>query len=195
MKKIALFAALAAVSLTSNAFAADGKGAFLRAEAGNTRIHYSATDDSDNDVGYNLRGGYFINQNLAFEAFVGNLGSDDIDGASIDAINYGVGIVGKKSFGETAHEGFFIGGRVGVARIDVDLDVDGVGSFEGQSNHPYIGASIGYDFNANMGLSLNVDHQKFSSHGLDSTVGSIPVRLTEAGAQFTTVTLGFEYRF
>ncbi|MFD0724935.1 outer membrane beta-barrel protein [Lysobacter brunescens] len=195
MKKIALFAALAAVSLTSNAFAADGKGAFLRAEAGNTRIHYSAIDDSENDVGYNLRGGYFINQNLAFEAFVGNLGGDGIDGASIDAINYGVGIVGKKSFGETAHEGFFIGGRVGVARIDVDLDVDGAGNFEGHSNHPYIGASIGYDFNANMGLSLNVDHQKFSSNGLDGNVGPVPVRITDVGAQFTTVTLGFEYRF
>lgn len=180
MKQALLFvAALAAASLSTSAFAGEGSGGFLSAEVGNTNLSIPGFGD-DNDTAYGVRGGYFFNANWGVEGFYTQLGDESVGGVNVDMDSYGVGLVGKKNM-DGPHSGFFIGGRVGVARTSVDISIDGLGSASDSSNRVYIGASAGYDFNKNLGLSLNVNHHR--PQVFDETL------------RVTTTTLALEYRF
>lgn len=174
-----LTAVLAAASFAAPAFAAEGSAGFYRVEAGNSNIEIDNTDG--NEVGYSLRGGYFFNANFGVEGFYTHLGRDSDDFASVEATAYGVGVIGKKNFGSDTHEGFFISGRAGISRIDLNVDIDGFGIVDDGANEPYYGIGAGYDFNEKMGVSINVD--RFKSDLFDTDF------------QFTTTTAAFEYRF
>ena len=176
---ITLSAGLLLATSSLTAFAADGAGAFLRAEGGNMNVEVDGEDGDDTTFG--VRGGYFFNANFGVEAFYTDLGSESNDFASIDAYSYGFGLVGKKNFGAGAHEGFFVGGRAGFARSTIDVDGALIGSAKDSDTVPYVGVGVGYDFTPNMGVSINYDYHKPQVFGEDFKV--------------TTTTAAFEYRF
>jgi len=177
-KRFILSAGLVAAMLASPAFAAEGNGGFIRGEIGNSNLSIDGSDG--NDTAYGVRGGYFFNANVGVEAFYTNLGEDSDSGVSADLDGYGIGVVGKKNF-DGAHEGFYIDGRLGIQRTNIDVSVAGLGSASDSNNRVYLGAGVGYDFNANTGLSLNVNHTRPELFG--ETV------------RITTTTVAFEYRF
>jgi len=178
MKRFVLLAGLVAAAATSPAFAGEGSGAFVRAEAGNSNISISGNDD--NDTAYGVRGGYFFNANIGVEGFYTNYGKDSGGGVSAELDGYGIGIVGKKNM-TSPHQGFFLSGRAGVAHTKLDVSVSGLGSASDTNNRVYLGVGAGYDFNEHVGLSLDVNHVRPQFYG--ETI------------RLTTATLGFEYRF
>lgn len=183
MKKLALLAALAAASLSTTAFAAEGNGGFIRAELGRSNVDVGVTDDSD--TAFSVRGGYFFNSNVAIEGFYSNQYRADTGFGDEEAQLYtlGVGVVGKKNFGGD-HQGFFISGRGGLAYTDVAYVEDGEVDIDEENDNSanlYLGVGVGYDFNERFGLSLNYDYQKAELNDTDFDV--------------RTLTLGGEFRF
>lgn len=175
---LALTVALALAASSIDTFAADGNAGFVRAEIGNSNV--SIDGDDDNDTAYGIRGGYFFNAYVGVEAFYSSLYDESDAIGSLEGRSYGIGVVGKKSM-DAAHNGLFVSGRLGVARTQLDQEVMGLGSFEGTDTRAYIGAGIGYDFNENFGLSLDVTYQQ--PKPFDETFTA------------TTTTIGIEYRF
>ena len=180
MKKI--FVLATAIALTGLSTSAMAAGGFIRGEVG--RSHVSADvdgfgSDSDNDSSYSVRGGYYFNDNFAVEGFYSNLYDKSQDGVSGKLSAIGVGLVGKKNFGPD-NTGFFIDGRAGIARGKIDVSFGGESVSE-TSNKPYFGVGAGYDFNKNLGVSLNYDYLKGSSDDVSITAKPL--------------TLGVEYRF
>lgn len=160
------------------AFANEG-AAFIRAEAGRTDLTVDGVEGDD--TGISVRGGYFFNQNFAVEGFYANYGEDSDGGARIKADGYGVGVVGKANFGEAPYTGFFINGRAGVAKNTLDVRVAGLGSVDDTDTNYYIGVGGGYDFNRNVGISVNYDYQK--------------PKVFDTRFKVETLTVGVEYRF
>ncbi|MGN6512555.1 MAG: porin family protein [Lysobacteraceae bacterium] len=167
-----------ALALASISTAALAEGPFVRVEGGHTQFH--ANGGSDGDDAWSLRGGYAFNPNFAVEGFYSQLYDETDNGASAKVDGFGVGVVGKKNFGPE-DTGFFVDGRVGVARNKAKLGVAGLGSDSDSSTRPYYGVGAGYDFNRNFGLSLNYDWNKVSAFDLDGKA--------------KTLTVGAEYRF
>jgi len=189
MKKDMAFAALVVAGLVSApAFAADGSG-FLRVEGGRSDLDISVDDvgsAGDKDTTWGVRGGYWCNANFAVEGFYDQLYStsfsDGFDTYNLKLHAVGIGLAAKKNFGTEPHKGFFVGGRVGVARGVATVEIDGsVDDAEASSAKPYFGVGAGYDFNENFGLSVNYDRLKGGGDGFDVTA--------------KTLTLGLEARF
>lgn len=182
MNTLAFLAPLLLAS--GGAVAAQGAHPFLRVEAG--RSDQSASINgfggslSDNDNAYSLRGGYFFNPNFAVEAFYSNLYDKSENNASLKGTAVGLGIVGKYNFAPDQN-GFFIDGRTGFAWGKIDAQVGSINDDSLSSVKPYAGLGGGYDFNDNMGVSLNWDYLKASDDGISVTTRSL--------------TAGFEYRF
>lgn len=176
MRKILFFAG--ALALASASTAAMAQGPFVRVEGGHSQLHVDG--DSDGDTAWSLRGGYAFNPNFALEGFYSQLYDATADGVAGKVDGYGVGVVGKKNFGPE-DTGFFVDGRVGLARDKVKIGIAGLGSESDRSTRPYYGVGAGYDFNKNFGLSLNYDWNKVSAFDTDGKV--------------KTLTMGAEYRF
>lgn len=107
--------------------------------------------------------------------------NDRFDHYRLKLHGVGAGVVAKKNFGG-AHTGFFIDGRLGIARgvATVEYDDDSVDG-EAASAKPYVGVGVGYDVNEKFGISLNYDRMKSGEDGVDVTA--------------KTLTLGAELRF
>lgn len=186
MKKHLLLAAgLALATLSAPAFA-QGQG-FVRFEAGQSDIDFEIDGDevSDEDTAFGVRGGYWFNPNIAVEGFYTRFYSqsanDGFDDYSVKLHGVGVGVVGKKNFAGD-QQGFFISGRVGIARGVATVDYDGdVEEADAGSIKPYFGVGAGYDFSPTFGLGLNYDQVKSGEDGVDVTA--------------KTLTLGLELRF
>lgn len=188
-KLFAVSTALALACASFAATAADGVemlGGFVRVEAGRSNDTFKISgigSESDHDNAYSLRGGYWYNGNFAVEAFYTNAFdksySDGVDTVSLKATALGLGIVGKKNFSETAHQGAYIMGRVGVMHGKLEASITGLGSGSESSTDAYFGVGVGYDFTRNFGVSLNYDYLKGS--GDDVKVTSKPLML---GAEF-----------
>lgn len=181
MKKSVLVASMLALGgLSSSAIAAEGSHGFLRGEVGSSDV---STDFGDNDsTSAILSGGYWFNPNFAVEGHIGSLYTEELDSdTDLDLISVGVGVAVKKNFGPD-NNGFFIGGRAGVARMTAQVRVDTFDVEEDtHSTKPYFGVNAGYDFSDRFGLSLNYDRRKADFDGLDIDVD--------------TITLGGEWRF
>lgn len=186
MKYILTLSAAVVLSICPfDAFASDNS-AFVRVEAG------IAKDDlccfNDHMPAYSFRGGYFFNANFGVEGFYTRLGEASDNFLTLKGEEYGIGIVGKKSFGDEPHTGAFVSGRIGYARTTIDsalknTELDAVAlRFEDSSSRAYVGIGAGYDFNRNLGLSLNFDIPA-------KNFGDVFLKLNR------TYTLGLEYRF
>lgn len=178
-KSLLLASALALASLSTAASAAEGSAWFVRGEAGRSDVSFDGYDARED--AYSIRGGYFFGPKVGLEGFYTNYGQDSGDGARIKISGFGFGVIGKKTFGPNVHQGYFINGRVGVSRTELDVRVSGFGSASDSSTNGYIGVGAGYDFNPNLGLSLNYDYTKADAFGID--------------VKPKTLTLGLEYRF
>jgi OmpA-OmpF porin, OOP family len=185
-KIIKLSFALALVAASTSTYAAEGSGIFVRAEAGASRATLHVDNggyDSDNDTSYSLRGGYYVTKHFAVEGFYSKYYDEATDGVSTDAKGFGVGLVGKTHLNES-DTGFYLDGRLGLARTKLQGSVDDLGSAEQSNTRAYFGAGVGYDFTPNMGLSLN-----YLFHD------SILIENSDIEAKFETLNVGFEYRF
>ena len=201
-RTLILASALAAVA--SPAFAGDF---FVRGEAGTTRAELSAgsASDSDNDTAYAVRGGY-MGKYFGVEGFYGQYYDSSVGGIDSKADGYGFALVGKYRFGED--KGFFIDGRLGLARTTLKGTVEfvapppsaeganGTGkagpapaaiAVSGEYTHtqPYAGLGVGYDFNEHYGVTLNYTHQNKLK----------PAPISSPAVELNTLALGFEYRF
>lgn len=177
---------LALAGLSAPALA-QGSG-FIRVEAGRSNVDISVDDmgnGSDKDTAFGFRGGYWFNPNVAVEGFYSRYYSasynDGFDTYNVKLHGVGIGLAAKKNFGGN-HTGFFIGGRVGVARGVATVESNGsIEDADASSARPYFGVGAGYDFNEKFGLSVNFDHLKSGGDGVDVTA--------------KTLTLGAELRF
>ena len=184
-KTLILSSALALAMIAPAAMAQDGTGGFIRGEIGQSDVEVDVDgfSDSDNDTSAVFGGGYWFNQNFAVEGHIGTMYSEYLgDDVDFDLVSFGAGIAGKKNFGPAAHTGFFIGGRVGVARVTAQLREDDFDVIDDEhSTKPYYGVSVGYDFNPRFGMSLNFDRRQADYDGVDVDVD--------------TIALGGEFRF
>lgn len=183
---MAVVVGLALASFAAPTLAGDG---FVRLEAGRSDVNLSVEDfgeASDSDTTFGFRGGYWFNPNFAAEAFYSRLYSttvdDGFDRYGVKLHSVGIGVAAKKNFGTAAHQGFFVGGRVGAARGVITVELDGeVEEAEASSTKPYFGIGAGYDFSQKFGVSLNYDRLKGDGDGIEVDVD--------------TLTLGLEARF
>lgn len=184
-KRLILASAIALLGFTGSALAADGVGGqgFIRGELGstNTKLSAEGESDSEDDVSYGVRGGYYFNKNFAVEGFYNSYYSKSQDGVSIDLDGVGAGVAGKLYFAEGMDTGWFVSGRAGAVRLKAKISVDGFGSGSDHETKPYAGVGLGYDFSRNLGLSLNYDYVKADYSGVD-------IKLQTAAA-------ALEYRF
>lgn len=186
MKKIAPLAAMLAAAALSTPAAAYDNGGFFRAEAGNTTFETDTalgTDESD-DTSFGLRGGYYFSPFFAVEGFYNRYADVDEDGVESTVQGYGAGVVGKYNFGAD-YDGFYVSGRAGIARIDSDVTVSGLGSSDASDTVPYFGVGLGYDFAWNMGVGLHYD---VASPSYDVAGQDLDIDLK-------TAAVTFEYRF
>lgn len=186
MKKIAILAAILAATGWCGSALAYESGGFFRAEIGNSTFDVggdAGSADSD-DTGFGFRGGYYFNPFFGVEGFYSRYGKDDSGGAEVTVEGYGAGVFGKYNFGAD-YDGFYVGGRAGIARISTDIDIDGLGGSDAHDTVPYFGVGVGYDFAYDMGVGLNYDvaSPSYDAGGLDIDV------------DVETVSLDFEYRF
>ena len=180
-KHLMLAVGLALASLSTSAFA-EGHG-FVRFEAGRSNVEISADDfdnGDENDTTWGVRGGYWFNPNIAVEGFYSQLYSQSFEDVRVKLHGVGVGLVAKKNFGGE-HQGFFIGGRAGIARGVATVEYDGDVEGDASSAKPYYGVGLGYDFSPAFGLSLNYDRLKAGEDGVN--------------VRANTLTLGVEARF
>ncbi len=180
-KTLILAGALALASFSSAAMAGQ---AFVRAEVGNsdTEMSFGRYSASETDTSLVIGGGYWFTPNFAVEGHVGSLYNEYLGyDEEFDLVTVGAGVVGKKHFGNGA-TGFYVGGRVGIARMTAQVREDTFDVVEDETSvKPYYGVFGGYDFNRNWGLSLNYDRRKANFDGIDVKVD--------------TFSVGGEYRF
>jgi outer membrane protein W len=184
MKKQALLWVALVLAMGSTSAMAQG---FLRAEAGRSDIEAELTGfegDGDKDSTYSFRAGYYFNPQVAVEGFYSRFYDESItfdDGGDPITVSgklsgIGLGVVGKTHFG-TEQTGFFISGRVGVMRGEIEASVTGFGSESDSSTKPYFGVGAGYDFSESFGVSLNYDQYKGSGEDLSITAQTFTVGL------------------
>ena len=164
-KLFALCAALAVAGTSFSAAAAsdaDMLGGFVRIEAGRSDASVKISglgSESDHDGAFSVRGGHWYNSHFGLEAFYTNAFdksySDGVDTVGLKATAIGGGIVGKKSFGEAAHQGAYIMGRAGLMHGKIEASISGLGNDSVSSTEGYVGVGVGYDFTRNFGVSLN----------------------------------------
>ena len=178
-KMLALSAAFAFAGMSFTVSAASNEellGGFVRVEGGRTDADIKISgfgSGCDHDNAYSVRGGYWYNGHFALEAFYTNAFdkryTDGVDTIGLKATALGGGIVGKKNFGDIAHQGAYIMGRLGVMHGKLEGSVSGLGSDSASSTEAYFGIGAGYDFTQNFGISLNYDYLKGSNDGVKVT--------------------------
>jgi hypothetical protein len=99
--------------------------------------------------------------------FWANLYNED----DVDLTGFGAGIVGKKNFG-AENEGFFIDGRIGVARLTADVVGD-----EATSTKPYFGVGVGYDFSDKVGAGIRYTRYTGDFEGADVDADTLTAAL------------------
>lgn len=176
MKKTLILAcALALATLSTSAMAGQG---YVRGEVGqsDTEVSFDGFSASDKDTSAIIAGGYWFNPNFAVEGHVGSLYNTSLgNDQELDLITAGVALVGKKNLGAN-NTGFFFSGRVGVARLTMQVREDDFDVIDDESStKPFYGVGIGYDFNENWGLSLNYDRRTADIDDVDVDVDTIAI--------------------
>jgi hypothetical protein len=185
MQKMLILAGALALATLSSTAAAHGAAGYIRGEIGTSdvELNVAGLSDSDSDTSASFGGGYWFNSNFAIEGHLATLYTEEVgDDAELDLVSIGLGLAAKKNFGADGN-GFFVGGRVGVARLTGQTRVD---TFDVEDQEhatgAYFGAGVGYDFSDRFGLSLNWDRRQAD---FDNDVE----------VDVDTIALGGEFRF
>lgn len=174
MNKMLLAASLLALSgLSSVASAATSDNWFVRGDVGRSSLSVNGFSGSSSGTSGGIGGGYYFTPNFAVEGFYKNFGTrNDGLGDSVKLDGWGLGVVAKKDFGPN-NTGFFIDGRLGVFFNQTKVTIAGLGSADDKSTKAYVGVGAGFDFNRNVGLSLNYDYTRFNAFGLSGNANSV----------------------
>lgn len=156
--KIAAAALLSMAALAALAASADEGAGFVRVEGGRTDFKVEGVEGDD--TSYGVRGGYYFTPSFAVEGFYTRYGEDSDDLGRLKAQGIGAGVVGKTNFGAEPYHGFYVSGRAGVVRSNLDVEVTGLGSADDSDTNYYAGVGAGYDFNRNFGVGINYDYQE-----------------------------------
>lgn len=149
--------ALAALSHSALAAEAPGRQAFVRGEIGSSDVEFSipGASDSDDDTAIGAGGGYWFNANFGVEGNYTLLYNQQLRGdLDFDIFSLAGGVVAKQNFGADGN-GFYIGGRAGLAYVTAQVRDDFDVEDDESSFGPYYGVNIGYDINRHFGLGLN----------------------------------------
>lgn len=182
-KTLILSCALALAGLATTASAAEGGAGFIRGEIGRSDITLEAggVREGDKDTSATFAGGYWFNANIGVEGHIGVLYNQQFEDTDLDLVTLGVALAAKKNFGADGR-GFFVGGRVGVARLTAQEREDEFTLIDdAHSTKPFFGVNAGYDFSERFGLGLNFDRRRADFDGIDVEVD--------------TISLGGEFRF
>lgn len=174
MNKMLTAATLVALSsLSSTAMAGH---AFVRAEAGYSEAEASLGrfSEKENDTAAYFGGGYWFTPNIGVEGHAGALYSEYLgNDRDFDLVSFGVGLTAKKNFGADGN-GFFVGGRAGIACMTAQVREDDWDVEDDESStKPYYGVNVGYDFSNRWGLSLNYTRHRGEFDGIDVDVDVI----------------------
>lgn len=185
---LTLSCALALASVSGVAAAAQGAAGFIRGEIGRSDVEVTieGLSGSEKDTSAILAGGYWFNANVGVEGHVGRLYNARLDPTTeLDFVTLGLAVVGKKNFGPDGN-GFFVGGRAGIARVTAQLRSDGFSILDDEhSTKPFFGVNVGYDFSERFGLSLNYDRRR----------AEFQDRNLRVDVDIDTLSLGGEFRF
>ncbi|RMH93871.1 porin family protein [Lysobacter pythonis] len=199
MKKIVLAAMLAAS--VSPAFAAEDRtGLFFGGQIGRNSSAISGKNFKSSDHDYDtvsaftwsVRGGYMLHPNWGMEMQYTHYGKKDIsDYFDITAKlkGVGVGVVGRKSFGE-GDTGWFIRGRGGITRNDLILSYRLIPNSKRFSETEsktsgYLGFGVGYDITPHFNVNANIDSSTAKANSIISGTNVVMVNFT----------VGLEMRF
>ena len=178
---VSLACALALGALSAPALAAEAQGhqGFVRAEIGNTDVDTTISGGgptiSEDDTTAGFGGGYWFNANFGVEGNYHLLYNRELRGDyALDIFSLAAGVVAKQNFGADGN-GFFIGGRAGLARTVVQIRDDFDVEDDEASTKPYYGINAGYDINRHFGLSLNYTRYQadFDDVDIDADVWTI----------------------
>lgn len=168
---VSLACALVLAVLSAPVFAAQAQGhqGFVRTELGNTDVEVSVAgaSASEDDTTVGFGGGYWFNANFGVEGNYHLLYNQEIeDDLEFDVYSLAAGVVAKKNFGADGN-GFYIGGRAGIARVVAQVRDDFDVEDDESSTKPYYGVNLGYDFNRHFGLGLNYTRYQADFNGFE----------------------------
>jgi hypothetical protein len=174
---LAVLGAFALVAAAPRAQAADN-GFYLG--AGITQTEFDIDDVGSgelDDNSFKVIAGFRPLDWLAVEANYIDLGSDDGDGVEL---NTSAITVSALALAEVGIVDFY--GRLGIARWDADLDIDGFGNFSDEGWEPTYGVGIGVHFGS---LGVRAEYEMFSADlfedegaALDTDISTISVSFT-----------------
>jgi hypothetical protein len=177
MNKTFLVVSILALSGMSSIAAAADNNWFVRGDAGTSNLSVNGFSGSSSQTSGGIGGGYYFNQYFAVEGFYSDFGTrKDGIGDSVKLDGWGAGLVAKKDFGPN-NTGFFVDGRLGAFFNRTRANIAGLGTTSDNSTKPYLGVGAGYDFNPNLGLSVNYDYTQFNAFGLSGHAGTVNAAL------------------
>jgi OOP family OmpA-OmpF porin len=178
VKKILLATALIA-GMASQAAMADS-AFYVGGSVGQTEIDYAAfpglTVTDDSDTSWKLFAGYNFNKNVALEFAYQDLGDSTVDlsgvPVSVDGDAVSLAVLGKLPLGEKAE----VFAKLGVARLDANVDAAGIGSVSDSESDVLYGLGFNYNVTDTVDVRLEWERMDFED-------------------QIDTVSLGVSYHF
>lgn len=167
MKKI--FAAAALTLIAASASAA-GNGWYVGADVGSTK--FKAEGDSDSKTGFAGLVGYALNENVAFEATVRRLGSENVGGSDVKANALQVSVLGILPVGN----GFSLYGRLGAGRNSLDISEKNV-TVSITSTEAVLGLGAAYQINNN--FSVRAEYADLGSNKIEAGGFSTKVKISQ----------------
>jgi len=168
-----LAASVLAIVLGAASFGADAAkpdGFYVGAGAGQSMIDEDFADDED--VGYQVFGGYQFNRYLGAEAAYTDFGKVDLTGnaGEIEADAWSLVLVGTVPF-----TGKFSGyAKAGFHDWDAELDVPTAGFARDSGTDPTYGLGLQYRFTDN--VSLRGEYSRFEMEDVDVDLAQLQVR-------------------
>lgn len=162
--------ALALGSLSLGAQAAEPTGFYAGAGVGQSMVDEFFADDED--VGYQVFGGYQFHPNFGVEAAYTDFGDVDLTGGigKLEADTWSLVAVGTLPFTEK-FSGY---AKAGFHSWDADVRVPGAGSASDDGTDPTYGLGLQYRFNDR--VALRGEYSRFEMDDVDVDLAQVQVR-------------------
>lgn len=174
MKKILVCVALAALGTTAMA----DTGMYVGGDLSSTKFKFPG--DSEHKTGLGAHFGYALNENIAFEATVRNMGHWNINGTKYSVNSINASALFKAPMGD-----FALFGRVGYARNSLDWTH---GSYSASQHRNKALFGVGGEYKVAKQVTLRAEYVNLGSNKIGEGSDSLDVKM----AQFN---FGASYHF